>query len=200
MERRSRRPLPGIALALCLALLLAPGCSNTNDPSPDPAAGVEDYFGTWIQNGTSGTQDATKTLVIGEDRTYHLTVMQYETTAKLDLAAVRETEATVTTVQTSENDPDYTTLFIDIQSVRVTPRNATQAAEWNSAEYGGLVTWVQQDTRTFNAANPGLWEHGAVWLDHVAVSVRREGDLLNVNERGGFDGQDPPEDVYYLEP
>ncbi len=53
-------------------------------------------------------------------------------------------------------------------------------------------------TRTFSAAAPGHWEHGAVWQHHVAVSVQREGDLLNVNERGGFDGLDPPEDVYFL--
>ncbi|MBZ0269172.1 hypothetical protein K8I85_13545, partial [bacterium] len=180
--------------------LLAPACQKGSDPSPDPLAGVEAYFGTWTQNGTSGTQDATKSLVIGGDLGYAQTIRQYETTAKTDLASVREVQATVTRVETDTNNPDYETLFIEVHTVRVTPRSSAQAAEWNNAEYGGITEWVQQTARTFHDTSPGLWEHGAIWQDHVAVSVKREGDLLDVNERGGFDGQDPPEDVYFLEP
>jgi hypothetical protein len=201
MERRTRRPGPGTVPALALALALLPGCSgDANTPSPDPTAGVETYFGTWTQNGTSGTQDAVKSLVIGADLSCAQTIEQYESTAKTTVTSVREVAATVTAVSVDENNPAYRTIFLAVHSVRVTPRTATQAADWNGAEYGGVTSWVQQDTRTFDADHPGFWEFGSVWLDHVAVSVKREGDLLNVNERGGFDGQDPPEDVYYLEP
>ena len=146
-----------------------------------------------------GTHDATKSLVIDGDLAYAQTVQQFETTDLLTLSSIREVDATVSSIGTSEHDETYDTLIISVSEVRVTPETSTQADEWNSMEYGGVTTWTPGVTQTFSSAHPGEWEFGSVWLDHVAVSMRREGDLLNVNERGGFDGQDPPEDVYFLE-
>lgn len=190
-------------LPLCLALsaALVSACATGSDTqSPDATAGIESYSGTWTQNGVSGTFDATKTLTIGPDLTFEQTIHQYESTAKQTLAWTKGVTGSVAGVSVDENNEAYDTLFIDIDEVRITPESATQANDWNTTAYGGVTAWVPQTTRTFDSANPGTWEQGAIWLDHVAVSVQREGDLLNVNERGGFDGQDPPQDVYYLEP
>ena len=104
----------------------------------------------------------------------------------------------MTDITVEENNGAYETIFIEIGEVRLTPKTSSQAAEWNAAAYGGVTTWIQDVTLTFTSGNPGPWEHGTIWLHHVAVSVQREGDLLTVNERGGFDGQDPPEDVYFV--
>jgi hypothetical protein len=115
------------------------------------------------------------------------------------LASTTAMSATVTAIAASESNPAYDTFFINIHEVRVTPRTAGQAADWNAGGYGGVTTWVPDVTLTFDGDNPGAWDQGIIWQSHVAVSVQREGDLLSVNERGGFDGLDPPEDVYFLD-
>jgi hypothetical protein len=182
-----------------LATTLIPACqSGSTGPSQDATATIGTYAGTWTQNGTSGTFDAEKSLTIGADLSYVQTVHQYESPAKLTLAFIKVVTGTVTAISVDDANEAYDTIFVGITAVEVTPKTAGQADEWNTAAYGGITAWTPDVTQTFNSSNPGLWEHGAVWLDHVAVSVQREGDLLNVNERGGFDGQDPPEDVYFL--
>ncbi len=201
MDAHVNRSHPRLGSGLCLGLVMAliPACqSDPGSPAPDGAAEVANYAGTWTQNGTSGTQKATMSLVIGADLSYRKTTSEFETTAKVALASSRAVSATVTDITPSENNADYETIFIDLNEVQLTPESAGEADEWNTMAYGGVTTWIQGVTLTFDAENPGPWEHGTIWLSHVAVSVLREGDLLNVNERGGFDGQDPPEDVYFL--
>ncbi len=105
----------------------------------------------------------------------------------------------ITEISTDENNSEYDTIYININDVEITPKISSQAAQWNSEQYGGETDWMVDISKTFNSTNPGNWEYGSIWLSNVAVSVKREGNLLNVNERGGFDGNDPPEDVYFLQ-
>ncbi len=188
------------ALIALFVLVIITACNGSSDEaSPDKTGKISTYAGNWYQNGTSGTQDAEKTLNLGSDLSYIQTINQYETTSKLTLGSIKVSTAVITEISTDENNSEYDTIYINIDKVEITPKISSQAEQWNSDQYGGKTDWIVDTVKTFNSDNPGTWEFGSIWLSHIAVSVKREGDLLNVNERGGFDGNDPPEDVYFLQ-
>ncbi len=186
-------------IALVILLLITACDKSSDETSPDKTSKISTYAGSWYQNGTTGTQDAKKTLNLNTDLSYIQTINQYETTSKLTLSSIKVSTAVISEISTDETDSTYDTVYIDISKVEITPKTSSQAEQWNNDEYGGETDWIVDSIKTFNSDNPGNWEFGSIWLSNVAVSVKREGDLLNVNERGGFDGNDPPEDVYFLQ-
>jgi len=185
-------PLAAVSIAGCGG----GGGSSGGGGNSTLASQLTDYIGTWQATCTTEAPAKAYTLSINSNGQYWMVTREYDDAANCGddahITNQRIDTSEVTSVQANDNNSAYNDLYIDNDSLRLTPHSSAIVSAWISSQLCGKTDWSVDSEAEFDANNTG----NTCFQPNTRPAVRLSGTNLLLNGRGGFDGGDPADTVF----